>query len=76
MSAQRGPVLRVLSAILGADRHTKNHRHLQNAAGHCLPLCQLVEDFIAAAADEVAVHQLDNSSAAAYAIAHSGTDDS
>ncbi len=32
---------------------------LQQAAGHRLPLGELVEDLVAGAAQEVAVHQLD-----------------
>ena len=70
-----GPVLRVLGAVLCAHRDAQHQRHLQQPTRHRLPLGHLVEDFVAGAAHEVAVHQLGDDTAAAHGIARAGTDD-
>ena len=70
------PVLRMLRAVLCADGHTQDHRHLEDTGGHGLPLGHLVEDLVACTAEEVAVHQLDDGAAAAHAVTDGGTDDS
>ena len=69
------PVLRVLGAILAADGAAEHHRQLQDAARHGPPLRHLVEDLVASAADEVAVHQLDQGPAALQRVAHGGRHD-
>ena len=69
------PVLAVLGAVLGADGDAQHDRHLQQAAGHRLPLGELVEDFVAGAAHEIAVHQLDQRPAAFQGVADGGADD-
>lgn len=61
VSRERGPVLRVLSAVFRSDRNADYDRHFQNVAAHGLPLGQLVEHLVAAAAEEVAVHDLGES---------------
>ena len=60
----RRPVLGVLGAVLGAHRDAQHQRHLQHAGRHGLPLGELVEDLVAGAAHEVAVHQLGHDAAA------------
>ena len=69
------PVLAVLGAVLRADRHAQHDGHLQQAAGHRLPLGELVEDLVAGPAHEVAVHQLDQRPAAFQRVADGGADD-
>ena len=75
MRGERRPVLTVLCAVLGADGNTKHNRHFQNAGAHRLPFCNLIEDFIARAADEVGIHQLDNRASAAHRVADGRADD-
>ena len=75
VGAHAGPVLGVLGAVLGADADAQHHRHLQQAAGHRLPLGELVEDLVAGAAHEVAVHQLDERPAALQGVADGRADD-
>ena len=76
VSGKSRPVLRMLCAVLGADGNTEDDRHLEDTGAHCLPLSHLVEDLVACAADEVSVHKLDDSAAAAHCVADSRTDDS
>ena len=68
-------VLRVLGAVLASDGYTHHNRHLEYVAAHGLPFRELVEDFVAAAAEEVAVHNLGNHAAAAHRISDGGADD-
>ena len=74
MAAQRGPVLRVLGTVLRADGHAYDNRHLQDVAGHRLPLRKLIEYLVSAAAEEVAVHDLRNHTATAHGITDGGSD--
>ena len=71
---QRGPVLRVLRAVLGAHRDAQHHGHVQLAGRHGLPLRELVEDLVAGAAHEVGVHQLGHHPAAFQRVAHRRAD--
>ena len=76
MSAEGSPVLRMLCTVLGADGHTHDNRHLEDIGAHGLPFCQLVEDFVAGAAEEVHIHQLGDYTAAGQCVTDSGADDS
>ncbi len=76
MRAERGPVLRVLGAVLAAHADAQHHGHLQQAAAHGLPLRQLVEDLVTRAAHEVAVHQFGDGPAAFHGHTDGGADDS
>ena len=75
MGGQCRPILRVLCTVLVTNGDTEDERHLQQASGHGLPLCHLVEDLIAASAEEVAVHEFDNCTATGHCIANACTDD-
>ena len=75
MRDQGAPVLRVLGAVLAADRDPYDHRHLDLAPGHALPLGELVEDLVPGAAEEVAIHELYQRPAALHAVANCGSGD-
>ena len=75
MAAQRSPVLRVLGTVLRADGHTDHNRHLQDVAGHRLPLRKLIEYLVSAAAEEVAVHDLRDHTAATHSVTDGCPDD-
>ena len=75
VGGQAGPVLRVLCAVLGADGHAQGHGHLDDVGGHGLPLRHLVEHFVTGAAQEVAVHQFDQRTAAGHGVADCAADD-
>ena len=72
---QGGEILRMLRAVLRADRHAQHHRHRQLAGGHRLPLRELVEDLVAGASHEVGIHQLGDDAAAFEGVADGGADD-
>ena len=65
----------MLRAVAVADRHPQHQRQLQHAGGHGLPLGHLIEDLVAGAADEVAVHQLHHHAPAAHGVADRAADD-
>ena len=75
MRDQRRPVLRMLGAVLAADRAAQHDRKLELAGRHRLPLGHLIEDFVARAADEVGVHELDQGAAALERVADRGRHD-
>ena len=76
MCADEGrPVLAVLGAVLVADRDADDEGHLEEAGRHRLPLGGLVEELVARAAHEIAVHELDDGAAAREGVAHARADD-
>ena len=75
MCRQRSPVLRVLRTVFRTDRHAYDHGHLEDVAAHRLPFGQLVEYLVAAAAEEVAIHNFGDHASAAHCVSDCGADD-
>ena len=75
MGDERAPVLGVLRAVLGAHRHAQDEGHLEQTGAHRLPLGHLVEDLVTGAAQEVAVHELDDRAATGHRVADAGAHD-
>ena len=75
MSAESRPVLAVLRAVLVTDGNAENNGHLENSRTHRLPLGELVEYFVAGAADKVGIHKLDYRASARHCVTDGRADD-
>src|SRR6218665_2086355 len=66
----------MLSAVFLADRYANHYRHLNYVAAHGLPFGQLIENFVAASSQKIAVHNLGNHTPARHSVtngsAHNG----
>ena len=60
VGAQTREILGMLSTVFRTDRDADDHRHRQHARTHGLPLGKLVENLVARAPEEIAVHQFGN----------------
>ena len=75
VSAESCPVLAVLCAVLVTDRNTEDNGHLENSRTHRLPFGELVEYFVAGAADKVGIHKFDYRASACHCVTDGRADD-